>query len=194
MATSKINNILDKLDAGNIAEIVGNPNEMARSRYRLSSNTVEDHPEFYAIIVDYYRHHYAETICDGVHVPEEMVASEVRDILQHAYREHGGYEGAYNCARTGEAGGMNAVLNAMARVMRERQEQSYVDHIFFSEVDPMNYEEIVQLMEQYLARFSSYLSPEDRARSPHDLARNYDMVLRSHAHAMSAVRGLIRHY
>lgn len=192
MDTSKLGRILDMLDADRIAEVLGNKNEMARETFSLARNTVSSHPEFYDIIMRYYRHHFAETVCRGVPIPDDMAASDARSILDQAYRDQGGYEGAYNNARTGKAGGMRGVLNAIAGAMRNRQEEQYIEHIFFTHIDPMDYDESVEIMKQYLDRFGGYLAPSDRARSPHDLSRNYDVIIKAHARAMGTIRGMMK--
>lgn len=193
MPASRLTRILDKIDAERIAAVVGNAHDMARESFTLSKNTVTGHPEFLDTITRYYRHHYAHTIVGGVDLPDDMVSSEVRNLLDHSYREYGGYEGAYQNARTGKAGGMHAILDAISTSLRQQQEQRYIEHVFYTEVDPMNYEQIVELMREYLDRFGGYLPPADRARSPHDLARNYDTVIKAHARAMSVVKGMLKH-
>lgn len=192
MATPKLDRILNLLDGGYIATTIGNKHELARNSFPLTSNVVSGHPEFYDVTVRYYRHHYSYTISPHVVLPEEMAASEVRNILDHAFREHGGYVGAYECSRTGVAGGLSGVLNAVANALRTRQEIEYVDHVIRTECNEMVYDEIVELMRQYVDRFGHYLAPADRARSPHDLARNYDTVIKQHVRAMDRIRGLIK--
>lgn len=192
MDTTKLNRILDMLDAERIAIVLGNANEMARNTFHLTSNTVSGHPEFYATIMRYYAHHFERTIAHGAAIPEDKAAADVRNILERAYRNQGGYEGAYRAARTGVAGGMNGVLNAISQAMRDEQEEHYIRHVFFTEIDPMNFDEIVEVTRQYLERFGSYLAPSDRARSAYDLARNFDTIIESHARAMSAIRGMLK--
>jgi hypothetical protein len=191
MPASKLMNILNKLEPRSIARVVSDAHNMAREAFTLSKNTVSGHAEFLETITRYYRHHYAHTIAAKVVLPDDMVSSEVRNLLDRAYRDYGGYEGAYQNARTGKAGGMHAILNGIADALRQQQEQRYIDHVFYSEVDPMNYEEIVELMREYLDRFGGLLPPDYRARSPHDLARNYDTIIKSHAHKVGMLNSLI---
>lgn len=189
---TKLMRVLDKLDPDNIAAVVERAHNMARDTFMLDSDRVSNHAEFYDKATRYYRHHYAHTITGGVDLPEDFVHSEVRRLLEQAYREYGGYEGAYNNARKGRSGGMQAVLTAIASGLRQQQEQQYIEHVFFSEVDPMDYDEIVDLMREYLDRFGGLMSPADRARSPHDLARNYDTIIKSHARHMGMIRDLMK--
>jgi hypothetical protein len=190
-AASKIVRVLDMLEPEHIADVLGNKNEMARNSFELHSNTVDDYPEFYATLIAYYRHHFAHTVSADVEYPEDMAASEVQNILQQSYQDYGGYEGAYYNARTGKAGGMTGILNAISRAMRERQEHDYTEHVLRTEIDPMNFDEHVELMKNYLDRFGGSLPPSVRTRSAYDLARNYDTILRGHARVMSAVRGMV---
>ena len=192
MDTSKLGRILDMLDPERIATVIGNRNEMARESFVLTRNTVDSHAEFYDIALRYYRHHYAETVGHGGTVPEDKAAYEARMMLDRAYRDQEGYEGAYHSGRTGKAGGMRGVLNAVANGMRQQQEEHYLEHIFYTLIDPMDYDTIVEVMRQYLDRFGGYLSPAERARSPHDLARNYDSIIKAHARAMGTIRGMMK--
>lgn len=189
---SKLTRILNKLDPNNISRVVEEAHSMARETFTLDSDRVSNHAEFYDKVTRYYRHHYAHTIVGGVDLPEDVVHSEVRRHLEQAYREYGGYEGAYNNARMGRSGGMPAILNAIASGLRQEQERQYIEHVFFTEVDPMDYEEIVDLMREYLDRFGGLMSPADRARSPHDLARNYDTVIKQHARYMGIIRDMMK--
>ena len=184
---TKLMRILDKLDPDHIAAVVERAHTMARDTFTLDSDRVSTHAEFYDKITRYYRHHYAHTIAGGVDLPEDMVHSEVRRLLEQAYREYGGYEGAYTNARKGRSGGIQAVVTAIATGLRQQQEQQYIAHVFFTEVDPMDYDEIVELMREYLDRFGGLMSAADRARSPHDLARNYDTIIKQHARNMAMV-------
>ena len=189
---TKLMRILDKLDPDYIARVVERAHNIARETFPLDSDSVSSHAEFYDTITRYYRHHYAHTIAGGVDLPEDLVHADVRRHLDQAYRDYGGYEGAYTNAKKGRSGGMSAVLNAIASGLKQQQERQYIEHLFFTEVDPMDYDDIVTLMRDYLDRFGGLLSPADRARSPHDLARNYDTIIKSHARAMGTIKDLMR--
>lgn len=190
---TKLMRVLNKLDPDHIATVVERAHNLARDTFSLDSDRVSTHAEFYDKVTRYYKHHYAHTITGGVDLPDDLVHSEVRRLLEQAYQDYGGYEGAYNNARKGRSGGMQAVLTAIATGLRQQHQQQYVAHVFFTEVDPMDYDEIVALMREYLDRFGGLMSPADRARSPHDLARNYDTIIRSHARHMGMIRDLMKH-
>ena len=194
MDSSKLGKILDLLDPEHIAGVFGNDHEMARESFHLTGNTVSSHKEFYDIILKYYRHHFSRTIASGTPVPEDVAAGEARRILERSFREYGGYEGAYKNAISGKAGGMVAVVNAIATALRQNQEELHIENVFYKEIDPMDYEEIVELMVQLLDRFGGYLSPSERARDPHDLVRNYDELIKMLARSVSSVRGMVKKY
>ena len=81
-------------------------------------------PEYIAVVFDakgktFREELYAEYKANRPPMPEDMAASQARNFIESAYREYGGYEGAYTNARTGKAGGMRAVLNSIADAIRQ---------------------------------------------------------------------------
>ena len=202
MDTSRIGKMLDRLDAEHIARAVSDDHYNARATYSgHSKNTVADHAEFSHVICDYYRHHFSLTIVRSVtlrggtvSLPDHWVSSEAWRLVDQSYRDYGGYEGAYRNARSGVAGGMHGVLNGIADMLRSQQEQQYIKHVLHTSVDPMDFEGKVELVRQYLDRFGGYLSPDERACSPADLARNFEDFIEDSARKISEMRRMIKHY
>ena len=202
MDTRRIAAILDKLDREHIAREVSDAHRMARESYSgLRKNTVADHKEFHYRICDYFRHHFAHTITrsltlrgDAFTLPDDLVSSEAWRLVDQSYRDYGGYEGAYNNARSGEAGGMHGVLNGIADMLRAQQEHQYIKYVLRTSADPMDFEGKMELTKQVLDRFSDYLSPAERTRSPADLARNFETFIEDIARKISEIRRMLKRY
>lgn len=202
MDTSRIGAILDALGGERIARAVSDDHYNARATYSgHPKNTVEDHPEFHHVICDYFRHHFSLTIVRSltlrggtVPLPDHWVSSEAWRLVDQSYRDYGGYEGAYRNARSGVAGGLHGVLNGIADALRSQQEQQYIKYVLRTGVDPMDFEAKVELARQFLDRFGGYLSPDERARSPADIARNFEHFIEDSARKISDIRRMMKRY
>jgi len=85
-------------------------------------------------------------------------------------------------------------LGAISGNLKQEQERQYVEYVFYTETDPYDYESLVSLMAEILDRFGYLLPPGYRGRSPNDLARNFDTIVKHLSRSISAVRDLLRHY
>jgi len=194
MPETKLSRILAKLDRDRMAEVVGNAHDMARDSFSLSSNTVDNYPQFHDVITRYYRHHYGQVFGGGDFLEDDRAHWEVKAIIDNAYKENNGFEGAYENARTGNGGGMHGVLNAVAGGIKQEQQRQYVEHIFYTEIDPHDYEALVELMAELLDKVGFLLTPSERARSPHDLVRNFDNIIKQLSGSFGSIRASVKRY
>ena len=183
--------VLDMISEETVAERVDIPNDEARQRYPLERNTIDTHEEFHEEIAVYYAYHMAEVIGQA-DLPPEFASGLARDAIDGEFRRQGGYEGAYRNARTGRHGGLAASLDAIAKTFKQDQREKFIEHIFFSFVDPMNYEDQIELMAQYLERFGAFLPPAEQTRSPMDLAREWKTLIRTRRPRLNDFRNRFR--
>ena len=188
-----VDDILDMISAESIAHRVDIPHDEARGRYRLERNTVDTHNQFHEEITVYLAYHMEETVGPG-DMPPFMASGWAREIIDREFRRQGGYEVAYRNARTGRHGGLAASLDAIVKHYKEDQREKFIEHIFYTFVDPMNYEDQIELMQQYLERFGAFLPPEEQTRSAIDLAREWQTLIRTHAEVIGNIQESLRRF
>lgn len=185
--------ILELVDDEAIAEQVDIPNDEARQQYALERNTVDSYQEFHEEITRYYSHHMREVI-GPPEMPPYMASGSARDVIDREFRRQDGYERAYRNARTGRFGGRAGSLDAICRALKEERQEKYIEHIFNTDVDPLNYEDHVELMRQYVQRFGNFRPPQDQRRTPEDLARNYKDLIETHVQVVNNIRTSMRRF
>lgn len=87
-----------------------------------------------------------------------------------------------------------ASLDAIVKHYKEDQREKFIEHIFYTFVDPMNYEDQIELMQQYLERFGAFLPPEEQTRSAIDLAREWQTLIRTHAEVIGNIQESLRRF
>jgi hypothetical protein len=184
---ANLQRILDLLDERTLAQEVWLANDMARERYRLERATVSDWDEFLEEITTYYEWHFRQTRGDA-NLVKYSLESSASKIVEQAYSSQGGMEAAVRNAKTGTGGGLSGVLTAIAQHLRQEHEEHYVGHILRKHINPMDWDEVVDLMRQYLRRFGGDLPRGSRVKKPEELAKNWRELITMHAKVMSAVR------
>jgi len=185
--------ILDMMDDEAIAEAVDIPNDEARQSYPLERNTVDSYQEFHEEITMYYQHHILHAIGNPV-MPVFLASGLARDIVDIAFQRQGGLEAAYRNARTGRFGGLAGSFDAICQTLKQEHEEKYMEHIFNTFIDPLNYEDHVELMRQYLERFGNFLPDEESRRTPEDLARNAKELIKTHVKVVNNIRTTMRRF
>lgn len=179
--------ILDLLDERTIAQEVGIRNDFARERYQLRRVTVGTIDEFKEEIESYYRWHYAQTIGD-TEMPGFMASGLAWEIVDQAYATSGGVKTAFRNAKTGTHGGLSAVLTGIGQHLKKEQEEKYIEWILREHVNPLDFDEITELMRQYLGRFGNFFPPGTEPSSPAELAMNWKELIKIHASVISTMR------
>jgi hypothetical protein len=186
-------NILDLLDDAVIAEIVDIPNDEARQCYPMERITVDSYQQYHEEITIYYIHHM-QAVIGPPGLPPDMASGHARNLIERAFHRQGGYESAYRFARSGRNGGLGASLDAISQHFKEDQRERYIDHIFHTFIDHYNYEDHVELMRQYVERFGGFMPPEEVRRTPEDLARNYEELIKTHVQVINNIRSSMRRF
>ena len=180
--------ILNLLDEQTIARRVSLSHEFARERYQLRRFMVENFREFQREITDYTKYHFAATTAP-VEMPDELAFGMAWQMVDRSYGSQGGIETAYRNAKTGTRGGLSGVLTAIANALREEREEAYVNYILRTRVDPLDFDQVVDLMSQYLARFGRYIPAGTTVRAPAELAANWPELIKLHSRVVSSIRG-----
>ena len=186
--------ILGLLGERNISREVSLVHDRARERYVVDKDTVSSFDEFKDEITKFYRHQIAETLAkidDAEYV--DIMEGQALDIVANAFpSQTGTFAEAYKIASSGIRGGLRTVIDAIYEALKNDMETRYVEHVLRTYVDPLDWDERTQLMEDYVREFGDYLPPGEKMESSTLMATNYEEILRLHAKVLDSMRGHIR--
>jgi hypothetical protein len=188
---ANLDKILELLDEENIAKAVSIKHDETRERYSLAKATVVNYAEFLTEIAKYYAYHFKKTIANA-DLPVEIASQNALEIVQQAYASQGGLEAAYRNANVGTGGGLRTVIDSIYEALKREQEEKYVNHVLTTQVNPLDWNERVALMNQYLTKFGKYLPTGTKARSAEQIANNYGELIKLHTKVVGTIRSRLR--
>ena len=175
---SLIDNILEKLDEGAMAESMLK-HDIAREKYILKNLTVSSYGDFLTEITLYYRHH-VRYVRGKDEVPDKVSRIDLAEaikVVDQAFPSLGGVQYAFTIAKEGIQGGAKYVIDSMASVLKKDWEEQYIDSILVFYINPLDFQQKVELMKQYLAKFG-YLTK--KSQTAEELASHWQDVIRYH--------------
>lgn len=185
--------LLDALDERTIAQRVGLVHDEARLNYRLASNTVRDFDEFAQVIGEYYNYHFACCSSRGGRLSEAEATGRAKDLVVKAYRrQHGDISSAFNDAHEGTNGGLRAILDAIAELLKEEAVEHYTRDQFDRHVAPNSWEDQVEIIREFVRECGSFLGSSIRPDQPERYARNYEDLIRSYVQALKQTSSIFR--
>lgn len=188
---ANLNRMLELLDEVNISNVVSQKHDSARERYHLPRNTVNSSVEFEEEITRFMQYQLCATRGNAA-VPRYMASSEAADILERAFANIGGASGAYEMASRGIRGGLRAVLEVLCSAVKKEEEEAYVEYVLRTEVDPLSFDDRVELMQAYLTRYGRNFPNSVRVPTAFELAGNYESIIRMHSELINSIRMRIR--
>lgn len=190
-----IEGLLAELDEVVIARNVGLPHDEARMQYSLAKNTVENYAEFEDVIATYYNYHVSKCIAKGGSLSRTEASGRAKEILQQEYRRTGGdINTAYNDAHDATNGGLRNVLDRLADRLKAESVERYVRDVFDRHVEPVSWEQKVDIIKQFLERYGHVLSPSIRADQPERYASNYEELIRAMMDSLERVSTIFKKY
>ena len=192
---SSLDNLLATMDELAIARNVGIPHDEARMRYSLNSNTVGSFDEFTDVIADYYNHHVSACVVHGGFLSRTEAAGRAKEILEQEYRRQGGNMiTAFNDAHEGTQGGLRVVLDRIAEFLKAESVERYIRDAFDRYVTPNSWEQKVDIMRQFIARFGQILSSSINPNQPERYAQNYEDLIRSYVESLKKTSSVFRRF
>ena len=181
-----------------IAQVVSVHHDRAREEYPLEI-TVRSFEDLKEELILYYQWHFSRTIGNGAEIAPEAAWEYCRNIIESYFRrrrggELNGLEAAYRMVRQGTDGGLRLLINLIADSLKRSQEEQYVEHVIDSNIDPMDFESHINLMREYIRRYSDYLPPDMRVKRPELLARDYKQLIKIHCEVLNRIRSNIGVY
>jgi hypothetical protein len=187
--------LLTAIDELAIARNVSIPHDEARMQYSLRKNIVSDFGEFTEVIADYCNHHVSRCVMHGGYLSHTEAAGKAKKILEQEYRRQGGdILSAFNDAHDGTNGGLRLVLDRLAESLKAESVESYIRDAFDRYVTPNSWEQKVDIMRQFIARFGHLLSSSIRAGQPERYAQNYEELIRSYVDSLKRTSSIFRRF
>jgi len=190
-----IENLLEAMDELTIARTVGIAHDEARMKYHLDRNTVKSFDEFTEVIANYYNHHVSQCVVQGGSLSRIEAAGRAKEILKQEYTRQGGdMMTAFNDAHDGTNGGLRVVLDRIAEQLKAESVERYARDVFDRHVAPNSWEQKVDIMRQFVARFEHLLSSSIRADQPESYAANYEELIRTYVESLRKTSSVFRRF
>jgi hypothetical protein len=184
---SKYDDTWYALDPQTFAQRHGNRVIMARENYPLAGNTIENYRELVGVAIDFLNFLKKNSEGHNVDLSYNMALGEVVRLLRVE-----SLEPFYDSCIRGLDGGVSGLLNKITEAYMREKEQGYVNAVIARTIsDPLSYEEILGLMQEYVDKFGQFLPFQ--IRNINLLVHDWRQILLSHAKVLSSVRSKIGH-
>ena len=185
MKKADLNAMLQLLDEKNIANTVGISCYMARNTYPMRKPTVNNFDELLEEATGFFQHMHRAVVGMGkITMPDWMAAGHARGILERI-----GIEDAYTIASEGIRGGLHTIFEAIYRQINEEMEERYIELVLVKYVDPVDWDDRIELMRQYLQRFARNIPANKQPKKAAELAVNYKEIIKMHMKYLQGIRG-----
>jgi hypothetical protein len=188
-----IESLLAAMDELTIARNVGIPHDEARMNYSPGRNTVESFDDFADVIADYYNYHFSRCVVHGGYLSRAQASGLAKKILEQEYRRRGGdIVSAYNDAHDGTNGGLRAILDRIAEQLKAESVELYTRDAFDRHVAPSSWEQRVDIIRQFIARFGHHFSSSIQADQPERYAKNFEELIREYVDSLRRTSSVFR--
>lgn len=188
---ANLTRMLELLDERNITNVVGMKHDIAREQYVVTRRTVGSYQEFNEEITRFIQYELRATLGSPA-VPQYMASSQGIGIIERAFSNIGGLQGAFEIASTGIRGGVRTIIDALYESIKRDEEKSYIEYVLRTEVDPLSFDDRTALMQQYINRYRHNFPQGMRIPTGFELAGNYEGIVLMHVEVINAIRLGIR--
>jgi len=188
--------LIEELEPERIARAIDIPLDSVREGFGLKRMTISNYEEFMGICSRFHGRLLGAYMGRDIGMPRWMGEEKVIEILNRSFGSIGGLGGAFKIASTGEAfkgarGGMAAILDAIYISVKNELKEYWIGHAIKKYVSPIDWDDRVDLMCQYLRRYGGYVS-QDNKRSAMELATNAENIIRMHLEVTNSLRPHIK--
>lgn len=186
-----INDILALIHQDVIGERVDTPHRIWRENYKVTKFIVDSYDQAVEEILKYYCYHMSMWYNSPVQLkmPADMAFSNVKIILDNT---PGGWIQAIKDCISGRNGGLLEKIDLIAEALRKEAVEKYMSHIVGMFINPMDYNNKVRLMIQYLRQYGRCILPQEKLLSPFELANNCSEIIKYHANLVCSFRKLLQ--
>jgi len=135
---------------------------------------------FHRTLAEFVLHLYGQGLCIPRRLSPEEALAEALSILEETYREEGGYE-VVCWQMVGEGqDALELVLERIGETLRQRQQHQYLQWVFASQIDPLDWQTRHALTRILLHRWKAFLPDSLLQCSPAQLADDYATLILNH--------------
>jgi hypothetical protein len=160
------------------------PHDNARESFVQPNSIVASHEEFQGVLIAYVTHHM--DLLFGSHPPPEFCLIKARDFLESS----DGYDNAVFIAMSGTKGGINYVLNLINEQFKAEAKQAYFTYVMNEYVDPLNFDDITDLMREFKQKLGGYAPNAFNFITPESMASNYRQIIWNYIESLTNYRNL----
>lgn len=190
---TKLEGLFRALDECRIAQEVGLLHDETRMQYRVTRNTVQSFEEYEHILGDYYEYHYTTCVTRGGSLQKADARSAAKQIVERQYHQHqGDIVSAFQDARDGTDGGLKLQLDMIAETLKAEAVEWYVRDVFDRYITPSSREEKIEMIGEFLRRFSIALPSSIDPDHPEDHAHKTQELIRAFVKSLQKTWSIIR--
>jgi len=183
--TTKQDQLLQDINPGRTLDQTARRADEAINSFSVESTRVSDWDEFRAILVRFYDHVEACILQVGT-MPQadlDFTWGHCLGILTKAF-DRNGHKCAFELARTGNEGGLYAVLKGMARQLAEGHADNEISARICQYWNGLTVEEKMSAPDEYLRKYGHLLPSEFTEGFAGRIRANFQEVLRQHPRLM----------
>ena len=193
MAKSQLDSLLDDIHPSRLSEKYGKWADDALNSFGMEAAQIEDWDRFRHFLIKF--HHHVESRILQLSLPyhggTDFEWGRCVQVLMRAFGKNGDHA-AFEMARTGNEGGLYAVLRKMAEVMAGHYGQNAVEARISIYWSSLSVAEQFAAIDEYLAKYGYLLPSELTENGAMRIKCNFIKVLEEHPKIIQRLREIGR--
>jgi len=192
--STKLEQLLARIDPKTTLDSTAALADKAMNTFSFGSGQVADRKEFEDCLTDFFCHVDSNVLKFNKSFNSEhrnFQWGRCRIILSHIYGENG-LMTAFDMAQTGKAGGLYAVLKAVALRMAEEYAENKIGALIDDYWKKLTLNEQLSVTDEYLEKYGHLLPSEFTEDSAIRIRANFPKVLAQHPEIIQKIRRLGR--
>jgi len=174
--------IMALLEEERIVREVDKPIDEAVEVFQLKIKTPVSYSDFKRVISEFVAHLHRWGLRLPRHLSDEEAFTEAAFLLRWHYEgvHTKGYDGALLDATSGNLEGLEMVLSRVADSVKTCEREKYVEWVFVSNIDQLDWGAKYQLASAYLMQYEEFLPPQLRGIDPARLTEHLRDLIMNH--------------
>ncbi|MCK4982222.1 MAG: hypothetical protein KAS17_04810 [Victivallaceae bacterium] len=181
---SRYQQIMEHLQPQVLIAKTETPYDTAIANYVLQNSIVPSYEIFVEEIITFTAYVMLQTV--GSYPPPEFLLDKARQLLDKSIR----FENAAVMALSGAEGGLMAVLQDIIKGFKENSRQAYYFYILENYIDPMSFQQVVEVMQEFKDHLGAYTPEPFDYISAEQMAAEYKTILWNYIESLSRHRNL----
>ncbi len=180
----KFDDIMQLLNPKEVIATTEVPHDNARASFKQPNSIVSSHKEFQDILMSYVAHDFNQTL--KTNFPPDLCLHIARTHIDSQDR----YDNAVYISMSGTKGGINYVLNLINEGFKSEAKKAYFTYIMDKYVDPIDFDEVVDLMREFKQKLGGYAPSSFNFITPENMAGDYKRIIWSYIDNLTHYRNL----